>query len=226
MRLPKPLHSWNLTPAAAVALQRELAGRVVLEPFAGEPRLIAGCDAAFTTDDCVAGVVVWDARSGGVVEERVAVDPVRLPYIPGLLSFREAPALLRAVRLLDSDPDVWIFDGQGLAHPRRLGLACHMGLWLDRPTLGCGKSRLVGEHREPGPRRGAAVQLRHGGEVVGRVVRTRAGVRPVFVSPGVHMDVASAERIVLQCAVRYRLPEPTRLADRLVARAKKEISRG
>jgi deoxyribonuclease V len=141
--------------------------------------------------------------------------------VPGLLSFREAPAVLAALRRLRTVPDALICDGQGLAHPRRFGLACHVGLIADLPAVGCGKSRLCGEHREPGRRRGSRARLVHDGEVVGTVLRTRVGVKPVYVSVGHRIDLPAAERLVLDCAVRFRLPEPTRLADALVGAAKR-----
>jgi deoxyribonuclease V len=220
--IPPTPHSWDLAPVDAVALQRELAAKVVLRPFYGLPVLVAGCDAAFLDDPprCVAGVVVWDRRRREVIEEETHIEPLEFPYVPGLLSFREAPALLGALRRLRREPDVFLADGQGLAHPRRFGLACHLGVLLGRPAVGVGKSRLIGEHRDPGHRRGASVALRHEGEVVGRVLRTQDGVKPVYVSPGHLMDLKSAERVVLAAAVRFRLPEPTRLADGLVARVK------
>jgi deoxyribonuclease V len=153
----------------------------------------------------------------------VAVRPLRLPYVPGLLSFREDPAVLAALRRLRATPDVLLYDGHGLAHPRRFGVACHIGLIVDRPAIGCAKSRLVGMHREPGWRRGSAAPLLDGGEVIGSVLRTRDGVRPVFVSVGHRIDLRTARRIVLACALRHRLPEPTRLADQLVGAAKRAL---
>jgi deoxyribonuclease V len=188
-------------------------------------RLVAGLDAAFTRDGkrCIGGVVLWDVESREVVEEHVATRPLRFPYVPGLLSFREAPALLAALRKLRRTPDALMCDGHGLAHPRRFGIACHVGVLVDRPAVGCGKSRLVGEHREPALRRGSRTRLTHRGETIGSVLRTREGVKPIYVSIGHRIDQATAERLTLACAIGYRLPEPTRLADRLVARAKREI---
>lgn len=185
---------------------------------------MAGLDCAFSRDgeQCIAGVVVWDVAAARVVEERIATRPLRFPYVPGLLSFREAPALLAVLRKLRSEPDALLFDGHGYAHPRRFGIACHVGLVADRPSAGCAKSRLVGEHGEPGPARGASRPLFDRGERIGSVLRTREGSRPVYASVGHRMDLATAERLVLACGAGYRLPEPTRLADRLVARAKQE----
>jgi deoxyribonuclease V len=188
------------------------------------PRLVVGLDCAFTRDgeQCIAGAVVWDTRERAVVEERIAFHPLRFPYVPGLLSFREAPALLAALRKLHSEPDALLFDGHGYAHPRRFGIACHVGVIVDRPSVGCAKSRLVGEHAEPGPKRGAKRALLHKGERIGTVLRTKDGTKPVYASIGHRIDLAGCERLILACNGGYRLPEPTRLADKLVARAKRD----
>lgn len=187
--------------------------------------MVAGVDAAFTADGrlCIAAAVVWDLIGGEVVESRTARRRVVFPYVPGLLSFREAPAVLSALRKLRCEPDALICDAQGYAHPRRFGLACHVGVICDRPTIGCAKSRLIGSHREPGRKRGARTVLTDGREVIGVVLRTRVGVRPVYVSVGHKIDLGTAERVVLRCALRYRLPEPTRLADKLVAEIKRAV---
>ena len=225
MELPKPLHRWTVTPAEAVAIQRALADRVSRRGNLAGVRLVAGADLAFAVGGkrCVAGVVVWDMVEQAVVEQRTAVRAVRFPYVPGLLSFREAPALLAAIRKLKTEPDAFIFDGQGLAHPRRFGLACHVGLLIDRPSVGCAKSRLIGRHADPGPDRGSKAPLTDRGQRVGTVLRTRDGVRCVYVSVGHRVSLPAAERLVLACCTRYRLPEPTRLADQLVARAKNSL---
>jgi deoxyribonuclease V len=200
-------------------VQRRLAGRVEVAPLRGVPRLVAGLDAAFAGDACLAGVVVWDLREQRVVEERLAVRPLRFPYVPGLLSFREAPALLAALRRLRSRPEVLVCDGHGLAHPRRFGIACHVGVLTGLPTIGCAKSRLVGEHAEPARRRGARAALVDAGEVIGSVLRTQPQAKPLFVSVGHRVDLRSAERLVLACARDHRLAEPVRRADRLVGDA-------
>jgi len=211
-------HPWRVTPQRAVAIQRRLAGQVRQVRPAGAMRFVAGVDAASSADDrcCLASVAVWDRARRVVVESALAGSPIRFPYVPGLLSFRETPAILAALRKLRVEPDVIVCDAHGVAHPRRFGLACHVGVLCGRPTIGCAKSRLVGEHREPGRRRGAHAPLRHAGEIIGSVLRTQDGTRPVYVSVGHLIDLVSARRIVLACATRYRLPEPTRLADRLV----------
>ena len=224
MKPTHPLHSWDVSPAEAAAIQRELAARVIQEGAIGEVRVVAGADAAFSPDGrtCIAGVVAWDATALQVIEQRVARRRVRFPYVPGLLSFREGPALLSALRQLKCDPDVFLFDGQGRAHPRRLGMASHIGLWLDRPTIGCAKSLLVGEGREPQKRKGLREFLTDNGETIGAIVRTRDGVRPLYVSVGHRVSLMTAVRITLRCCTQFRLPEPTRLADKLVSARRKK----
>jgi deoxyribonuclease V len=179
---------------------------------------------AFTPDGqrCVAGVVVWDRRCEQVIEEQTAVRTVRFPYVPGLLSFREAPAVLAAIRKLRQTPDVLILDGQGQAHPRRMGLASHVGLLADIPTVGCAKSRLCGTFVDPSAERGSRADLMDEDEIIGAVVRTRAGTRCVFVSVGHRVTLDDAVSLVLACCTRYRLPEPTRLAHQLVTRCRNE----
>lgn len=185
--------------------------------------MVGGVDAAFSADgrECLAVAVLWDRETGDVLETSLARAPLRFPYVPGLLSFREAPAVLAALRRLHGEPDALICDGQGYAHPRRFGLACHVGVIVGIPTVGCAKSRLLGKHGDPAVRRGGRAALVDGGERIGTVLRTRDGVRPLYLSVGHEIDLRSAERLVLACAVRYRLPEPTRLADRLVAAEKR-----
>jgi len=215
-----PLHAWPRSVAAAIALQQRLAPRVRLRPVTERIRLFAGVDVAFSADGTrvIAGVVVWDAGTQTVVEQRTAAAPCRFPYVPGLLSFRELPAALAALRKLRAPPDAVLCDAQGFAHPRRCGLACHLGLWLNLPTVGCAKSRLCGTFDEPSPQRGSASPLMLGGEQIGVVLRTRDHVKPLFVSPGHLCDHDSACRLTLRAATRFRLPEPTRLAHQLVNR--------
>ncbi len=205
-----------------MAIQREFAARVVRTGRVPRLRLVAGADLAFSPDktESIAGVVVWDVTAREVVEQHVARQPTRFPYVPGLLSFREAPVLLAALRKLRGEPDAFLFDGQGLAHPRRFGLACHVGVILNRPSLGCAKSLLVGRCATPGVARGSTTPLDDGGETVGMAVRTRDGVKPVYISIGHRLSLRSAVEIALACGAGYRLPEPTRLADKLVAREK------
>ncbi len=209
------IHPFDLSPKAAIALQRELAARIVTTGGVGRPRLVGGMDCSIARDGTLhACVVVCRAPDWHVVDEAYAAAVPPLPYISGLLSFRETPVELAALRALRTTPDVLLIDGQGLAHPRRLGIACHVGLFVDVPTIGVGKSRLCGEHAEPGPARGDRAALKDGRERLGTVLRTRDGVKPVYVSVGNAIGLASAERVVLRTATRYRLPEPIREADR------------
>jgi deoxyribonuclease V len=189
---------------------------------------VAGADISFDrrSPDLHAAVVVLDAESLEVVEVAATRAKARFPYVPGYLSFREIPPLLEVFARLETEPDLIVCDGQGRAHPRRFGLACHLGVLLDRPALGCAKSRLIGEYREPGSRRGAHTQLRDAGEVIGEVVRTRAGVKPVFVSVGHRISLATARRSVLRLAPRYRLPEPVRAAHQEVNRLRRLAALG
>lgn len=184
---------------------------------ANEVRLIAGVDVAYAKDESiVAGaVVVLDAATRQVVESASAVRPVEFPYVPGLLAFREIPALLDALAALSSRPDAIVCDGYGVAHPRRFGLACHLGVLTDLPTFGVAKTAFIGEYTQPGPERGDWSDLRDRGEIVGRVLRTQRETKPVFVSTGHRIDLAAATELTLALAADYRLPETTRQADRL-----------
>jgi deoxyribonuclease V len=209
-----PLHRWDLTPDEAVALQRELASRVDVGTPLPRCELVAGADVSYDrfSSTFYAGVVVLRLPDLTVVERRGAVGESRFPYIPGLLSFREAPILLEAFARVEAEPDVVMLDGQGVAHPRRLGIASHVGLWLDRPCVGCAKSILTGRYKDLGRRAGEQAWLVHKDEVVGKAVRTKDGVTPVYVSAGHRIDLESAVRVVLACRAGYRLPEPTRQA--------------
>jgi len=184
---------------------------------ANEVRLIAGVDVAYAKDESiVAGaVVVLDAASRQVIESASAVRPVEFPYIPGLLAFREIPALLDALAALSSQPDAIVCDGYGVAHPRRFGLACHLGVLTDLPTFGVAKTAFIGEYAQPGPQRGDWSDLRDRSEIVGRVLRTQRETKPVFVSTGHRIDLDAATELTLALAADYRLPETTRQADRL-----------
>ncbi len=203
-----------------MAVQQRLRDRVQLRP-APLPDQVVGLDCAYVDESIIAVAVVWDLSSRKMLETRAARAPLTFPYVPGLLSFREAPVLLTVLRRLKTPVQGILCDGQGIAHPRRLGLASHLGLIVGLPTVGCAKSRLCGTHNEPGKRHGAVAHLVDGDERIGSVLRTRDGVRPVYVSPGHLADHDSSIAWVLACSAGYRLPEPTRLADRLVARYKK-----
>jgi deoxyribonuclease V len=208
------IHPWRVSTEEARQIQLSLRARLRLEPLRRDVRLIAAADVAYSrpTHRMYAAVVVVRLPELELVETATAYQVARFPYIPGLFSFREVPPLVGAFSRLKTQPDAVLFDGQGLAHPRRLGLACHAGLLLETPTAGCAKSRLVGEHGRVPSKRGGRTDLLHEGDLVGAVVRTRANVSPVFVSPGHLLDVDSAVELVLQSTGRFRIPEPLRLA--------------
>jgi deoxyribonuclease V len=214
-----PLHEWNLDPAAAIALQHELAQRIVLEDRLGEVHFVAGVDMAINENNGMAhaAVVLLTFPELEIVERHIYEEPIRMPYIPGLLSFREAPCVLGAFRKLRQRPDLVMVDGMGIAHPRRIGIASHLGLWLNIPTIGCGKSLLTGKYDKAalGEEAGSWVPLIDKKEVIGGVVRTRTRVNPMFISPGHLISVETSIDYVLKCGRGYRLPEPTRLADKL-----------
>lgn len=209
-----PRHRWDLNPAEALALQKDLAREVDASTPLGPWETLAAADVSFDRGgtEMFASVVVVRAGTFEVMERTGVVRPESFPYVPGLLSFREAPALLDAFALLKTRPDVVLCDGQGIAHPRRLGIASHLGLWLDLPTVGCAKSLLCGKYEEPGPSRGDRSPLVHRGETIGAVLRTRDRVSPVYVSPGHKCDLESAVALVMATTAKYRLPVPIRLA--------------
>jgi deoxyribonuclease V len=219
MNIPH-VHDWNLTPQAAIALQQRLALQIVTGPPLPleRVRLVAGVDVGVKDDISQAAVVVVTFPDLEIVETVTVARPTPFPYIPGLLTFREGPVLEEAFNRLQAEPDVFLFDGMGIMHPRRLGIAAHMGLWLDRPTIGCGKTHLVGTYTAPDDERGALSPVRHRGDVIGVVLRTRAGVKPVYISPGNRIDLESAVTIALACTPRYRLPEPIRMAHKAAGR--------
>jgi deoxyribonuclease V len=207
------LHDWHMTPQQAIDLQRRLASQVVSQPLAlDRVRCVAGVDVSVRDSVSRAAVVVMAYPALTVLETVTAALPTPFPYVPGLLSFREGPVLVAAFQRLRHVPDAFLFDGMGLAHPRRLGIACHLGLWLQRPTLGCGKTHFIGDYAEPPHEPGAWSPLRHSGDVIGAVLRTRPHVRPVYISAGHLMDLPSALELTMRCTTRYRLPEPIRAA--------------
>jgi deoxyribonuclease V len=213
-----PLHRWDVTPTEAVALQREYAGRIITDASLPDCSLIAGADVSYDkhSPTVFAGVVVLRLPDLTVVEQRGAVVECHFPYIPGLLSFREGPAVLEAFTKIMTVPDAVMLDGQGYAHPRRFGLACLLGLWLGIPTFGCAKSPFRVKYEEPGREAGSWTPMTNRDEVVGRVVRTKTGVNPVFVSVGHKIDIDGAVRLTLACHGGYRIPEPTRQAHHYV----------
>jgi len=220
------LHPWNVTPAEARRIQETLRNRVATTCAPGlplPPGIVAGIDVAVPRDAgvAIAGVIVMRLPSMEVVERRSAVSPLTFPYVPGFLSFREGESVIGALRGVRHPVDVFLFDGQGICHPRRFGLASHLGVILDRPTVGCAKSLLLGRHGEPAAARGSRRRIFHGKETVGLALRTRRAVKPVYVSIGHLVDLPAASRIVSACCRGYRLPEPLREAHRWVT----ELSR-
>ncbi len=216
---PRFSHAWDLTPAAAIALQKQLRQHLVIEDRLGPVRRVAGVDVGFEADGAVtrAAVAVLSYPDLQPLTQAVARRPTGFPYVPGLLSFRELPAVLEALAQLETLPDLLLVDGQGIAHPRRLGIAAHLGLITDLPTIGVGKTRLYGHHGPVPEERGAWTPLTAGSETIGAVLRTRAGVKPVYISPGHRVSLETAVAYVMGCTTRYKLPETTRAAHRLAS---------
>jgi deoxyribonuclease V len=224
----KTLHPWTLTPREAIALQRKLAAQVSVENQVETVRYVAGADIATFKDSpqAYAGVVVMSFPGLQIVEEKGLELNLSFPYIPGLLSFRESPLLLKVFEKLEHEPDLILVDGQGIAHPRRFGIACHLGLFLDKPTIGCAKSRLFGHHKESLPERGSSVPLYDNDkDVIGVVLRTKDRTNPLFISVGHQTDLPTAIHYTLACCQGYRLPEPTRQAHLFVGKISK-VARG
>jgi deoxyribonuclease V len=222
----EPLHTWDLTPAEAIRLQKQLAQSLETRaPLVG-CKLVAGADVSYArfSSRFYAGVVVLSYPELEIIEKQGFVRDVKFPYVPGLLSFREAPVVLEAFQRLENTPDALLCDGQGLAHPRRCGLASHIGLWLRIPTVGCAKSRLLGTFKEPRRRAGCVSLLRDEEEIIGSVVRTKDVVKPLFVSVGHRIDLPSAVKLVLACTKGYRVPEPTRQAHLFVNELRRNLA--
>jgi deoxyribonuclease V len=217
------LHGLDLSPLEARRLQQELASRVVAGPALdlSGVRFVAGADVSTQGNMAYATVVVLDFPGLSPVEVRGYEAPLRFPYVPGLLSFRELPSVVGALEKIETEVDALVLDAQGLAHPRRMGLASHLGIFLDVPTVGCAKSPLVGSFEGPGREKGSATDLVHRGEVVGRVLRTRNEVSPVYVSVGNRIDLGSSVELILACCTRYRLPETTRQAHNAANRLRR-----
>jgi deoxyribonuclease V len=219
----EPMHEWNVPLEEAVALQQRL--RTLVQQEGGikleDVRTVAGIDASYR-DVARAAVVVLAFPDMERLDEAVATRESAFPYVPGLLSFREGPVVLDALTKLTVQPDLLVFDGQGYAHPRRFGLASHLGVYLDRPSIGCAKSRLVGSYNEPGPEPGDRTPLLERGEVIGMALRTKSRTKPLFISVGHKIDLKTAVEVVLRCLRGYRLPEPTRLAHNLADAAARQ----
>jgi deoxyribonuclease V len=213
MKTPKDLKE-------AMAIQLELKRKIRLIPLKKKPEFIAGVDAAFRGDDVIAAACLYRYPELIPAEDAYAIARTFFPYIPGYLSFREGPAIIRAVKKLKRKPDLILFDGQGTAHPKGMGIASHIGAVLDIPSIGCAKSRLIGDYREPGVKKGQRSWLRYNDKTVGAVLRTKDDVRPLFVSPGHLTTLREAVYYVLRCTGKFRLPEPVRRADRMSKRLK------
>lgn len=208
-------HPWDVTPDDALEIQKHLAARVVKEDRLGPVARIAGIDVAYHKDNdtLIATVAVLDAMTLEVIEQRALAGQARFPYVPGLFSFRELPPVIELLATLEQRPDLIICDGQGIAHPRRLGLASHLGVLFDVPTIGCGKTRFIGEHLPPPNQRGGIAALMDGDEQIGAALRTQDGTNPVYVSIGHNVTLETACKWVLAASPRFRLPETTRCAD-------------
>jgi deoxyribonuclease V len=214
------MHAWNLTPREAIELQKRLKDEVRLAPLTSKPVLIGGADVSMNrfAKEGFAGFVTLSFPDLSLIDHAVTKETIPFPYVPGLLSFREIPMLLSAWEKLSTKPDVLIVDGIGIAHPRRLGIASHLGLMLNLPTIGCAKSVLTGSYEEPSNERGATspLQDRKTGEVIGMALRTRENCKPVFVSPGHLITLKESVELVMNCVTKYRLPEATRYAHNTV----------
>lgn len=211
-----PLHRWDVTPAEARQIQEEVRSRVSRRngPELRKLRYVAGVDCALRNNHAIAAIPVLKFDTLELVDLAVAEAPLTFPYVPGLLTFRECPAILAAMQLLKVQPDLVMVDGQGIAHPRRIGIAAHLGVLLDKPTIGCAKSRLIGMHNEPHREAGYYTDLWDGDDLIGGVLRTRSDVNPLYVSIGHKIDLQTSLNLVLECCAGWRLPEPTRLAHR------------
>ncbi len=213
------VHSWDVTPREAIAIQQQLRQQVRLENCPGEVCRVAGVDVGFEQRNTVtrAAVAVLSFPGLELQEYAIARQPTRFPYVPGLLSFREAPAVLEALEKLEQLPDLLLCDGQGIAHPRRFGIACHLGVLTGIPSIGVAKTRLVGCHDEVPEERGSRVPLYDKSEIIGVVLRSRRGVKPLYISPGHCVTLEMAMHYVMACLTRFRLPETTRWAHRLAS---------
>jgi deoxyribonuclease V len=219
----KPIHSWDITKDDAVPLQKQLSQQTQLIPLEKNPKIIAGTDISFQSDIAYAGAVLFKLPDLKPIAHFIYEGKVSFPYIPGLLSFREASILLELFKLVKPAPDLVFLDGHGLAHPRKLGLASHIGLFLQKPTVGCAKSRLYGSFEDPPTEKGDYSKLLNSvGEPIGAVVRSKERCKPIFVSPGHLIDLNDSITWTLRCVTKYRIPEPTRLAHNFVTDYKRQ----
>jgi deoxyribonuclease V len=217
------IENWPEDIKEARDIQKRLRKRVRIKPLIKEPEYIAGVDSAFGNGKIVCVSSLYKFPELRYLEDRHIITDIRFPYIPNFLSFREGPAIIMTIRRLSLKPDLILFDGQGIAHPYGMGIASHIGVLLNIPTIGCAKSRLIGDYREPGMRKGMFSYLIYHGKKIGAVLRTRDGVKPVFVSPGHLTNIEDAIDIALKCTDKYRIPEPVRRADMISKRLRNEL---
>ena len=212
-------HDWPLTVAEAIAIQEQLRGEIITSDQLGTVQYVAGVDMGFEADGTIsrAAVAVLSFPELQLQESAIARRPTSFPYVPGFLSFREIPAVLDALEKINTIPDLILCDGQGIAHPRRFGIACHLGLLINMPTIGVAKSLLVGKHESVPDEKGSWQPLRHRGEIIGAVLRTRLGTKPLYISSGHRVSLPTAIEYVMRCTPKYRLPETTRIADKLAS---------
>jgi deoxyribonuclease V len=218
------LHSWEVSPQEAIKIQKDLKSNISLKKSFSKIDKIAGADVSYYQNKMIAGVIIFEFPNLKIIERQSFVSSINFPYIPGLLTFREGPSILSAFKKIKNEPDIILFDGQGIAHPRRMGIATHLGLFLNRPTIGCAKSRLSGKYTSVGEQKGDYTPLKEGEEVLGVVLRTRKGVKPIFLSPGHKIDLPNSIEIVLKCIVKYRLPLPVREAHIFVNQIRNDFS--
>jgi len=218
------LHSWEVSPGEAIQLQKELKKKISLKKSFNNVKIVAGADVSYYKNKMIAGIVILKFPQLEIIEKKSSVSSVNFPYISGLLTFREGPSLLAAFKKIKNEPDIILFDGQGIAHPRRMGIATHLGLFLDQPTIGCAKSRLSGKYTSVGEEKGDYALLKEDEEILGAVLRTRKRVKPIFVSPGHKIDLPNSIEIVLKCIVKYRLPLPVREAHIFVNQIRNNLT--
>lgn len=218
------LHSWEVNPQEAIKIQKDLKSNISLKKSFSKINKIAGADVSYYQNKMIAGVVIFEFPNLKTIERQSFISTVNFPYIPGLLTFREGPSLLAAFKKIKNDPDIILFDGQGIAHPRRMGIATHLGLFLDKPTIGCAKSKLSGKYTSVGEGKGDYTLLKEGKEVLGAVLRTRRKVKPIFISPGYKIDLSNSIEITLKCIVKYRLPVPVREAHIFVNQIRNNLT--
>ena len=218
------LHSWEVSPQEAIKIQKDLKSKISLKKSFSKIDKIAGADVSYYQNKMIAGVIIFEFPNLKVMESQFFISPVNFPYIPGLLTFREGPSLLAAFKKIKNEPDIILFDGQGIAHPRRMGIATHLGLFLDKPTIGCAKSKLSGDYKDLGEEKGNYSLLREEKEIIGAVLRTRKKVKPIFVSPGHKIDLSNSIEIVLKCTEKYKLPIPVREAHLFVNQIRNNLT--